>query len=433
MAESGSGGSRDASSTFGNVEAPTRARVSLRRGQIAGIFVVALLVASALVVLVFQTPQSGTCTTCNLGDIDAGFGPYEEIYDNASGSLFVLDSGPGHGWGVTVINGTSDTVAKFLPLNQRPGTFTYDSRNGDLYVTDFCFNNGIFVLNGSTGANVSWIPTPAQGNCNGPFALAFDPVTRLVYAALSNPASLLAINGSTNQVVASYTLSPAEMGPGNPIVVNLATGSLYVTTGPASLVQFYLSVVNGWNGSVESSLLVNGSSPTLTYDPLTGHVYVVTSTLGYGTSNLEGTLLTLDEAATRILASTPVGYLPYEAAADSANGDIYVTNTYSNNISVVNGTTSRPIGSVPVDPDPWSIVYDARNRCLYPLFETHFSGGAAQGDGYLTVIAPPGSDCVPPPTSSVPYWTAPAVLFGLAVVLSLVMAVAGRRRSAGPR
>jgi len=387
--------------------------------------VVAFLVASALVVLVYQTsPRPKTCTTCDLGNIDAGWGPVEIAYDNSTGHIFVLDYGPSSSptpWGVTVINGSTDTVQGFLHLSQRPVEMAFDSHNGDLYITSFAYDT-IYVLNATTGANVTWIATPEQGLFSGPGSIVYDAVSGYIVAF--DPPNVLIINPSTNLVVRTI-----DLGIGlYPVGVNPVTGELYVTTSIQQLIGFNLTVLNGSTFGVESSLRLNGTAQAIVFDPSNDRIYVAVTLFGFGEYQTNGSLLTLDGSGTHVLASARIGNEPNEIALDRSNQNLYVTNAATGNISVVNGTTSRPSGSIPVDPDPWSIVYDDRNRCLYTLFYTT-TGSNPQTDGYLSVIAPPGSDCVAPPSSSVPGWVVPAIFGGLAALLAIALARSARRRA----
>ena len=387
--------------------------------------VVAFLVASALVVLVYQTsPRPKTCTTCDLGNIDAGWGPVEIAYDNSTGHIFVLDYGPSSSptpWGVTVINGSTDTVQGFLHLSQRPVEMAFDSHNGDLYITSFAYDT-IYVLNATTGANVTWIATPEQGLFSGPGSIVYDAVSGYIVAF--DPPNVLIINPSTNLVVRTI-----DLGIGlYPVGVNPVTGELYVTTSIQQLIGFNLTVLNGSTFGVESSLRLNGTAQAIVFDPSNDRIYVAVTLFGLGEYQTNGSLLTLDGSGTHVLASARIGNEPNEIALDRSNQNLYVTNAATGNISVVNGTTSQPSGSIPVDPDPWSIVYDDRNRCLYTLFYTT-TGSNPQTDGYLSVIAPPGSDCVAPPSSSVPGWVVPAIFGGLAALLAIALARSARRRA----
>jgi YVTN family beta-propeller protein len=394
--------------------------------------VVAILVGSAFVVLVFQTsPQPKTCTTCNLGNIDAGYGPVDMVYDNSSGHLFVLDSGPGGftAWGVTVINGTSDRVAGFIHSGGRPGysidALAYDPRNGDLYTPHFCYD-GIFVLNVTTGANVTYIDTPTTGLCDGPQTIAYDPVSGYVVAL--DPPNLIAIDPATNTV-----LRVINLGIGSyPMGINPTTGQVYVATSVQEQFYFNLTILNGSSFAVESSLQLNGTPQSILVSPANGRIYVAVTLFGFGVGNqYNGSLLVLDGGGRRVLASAPVGSFPSETTLDASNQDLYVANFYSGNVSIVNDSTNRPMGSVPVDPNPESIAFDGWNGCVYVLFYAHL-GSNPQGDGYLTVLAPPGSSCPAVPSGNPPAWVAPAVLGGLAIVVAAAVAWSNRRRRIPP-
>ena len=404
---------------------PISARPPLGRARVLAVVLVGVLVGASLVSLILTaTPACGSPNTCVLGDIDAGFGPSAMLYDNASGRIFVLDSGPGVSWGVTVINGSTDTVSGFYPMSQRSTAMTYDSRNGDLYLTSFLYND-VYVLNASTGANVTWIRTPPPSFLPGLGAIAYDPVTGDVIAL--DPPAILVINGATNLIVSDRDLGVASF----PLGVNPTTGQVLVITSLQVAVWFNLTVLNGSTFSVEASTRLNGipQEQNLVFDSLNDRIYLAASIFGYGEYN--GSLLALDESNAHVLSSTPVGNNSYGVAVDNSNGFVYVTNAYSSNISVINGTSNQPMGSIAVDPEPGSVLYDGRNRCLYTLFYTHFnSGTSSPGDGYLAVIAPPGSTCPAPSTPwSPPLWT---ILLALAIVMAGVV-VAGSLYRRRPR
>ncbi|MGA7847297.1 MAG: YncE family protein [Thermoplasmata archaeon] len=391
-----------------------------------------LLVGSAFVIVLQTQPKP--CSTCNLGEIDAGYGPVDMVYDNATGLIFVLDSGPAApgsaAWGVTVINGTSETVAKFIHTNGRPGySFAYDPQNENLYATSEC-DDGIYVMNAATGLNVTWVNTPATPLCEGPQTIAYDPVTGYVVAL--DPPNVIVINPNNETVVRSVNLGVASF----PLGINSVTGQVYVATSVQEMFSFNLTVLNGSNFAVESSIQLIGSPQAVSFDPLSDRIDLVASVEGYGLGNLyNGTLYLLTANGRSTLGQVRVGELPYATAVDKSNRNLYVTNTYSDNISVVNESTSRAIATVAVGPDPWSIVYDGENACLYTLFYGGISDGYGPSkNGYLAVIAPPGSHCAVPPYSGIPSWTDPTVLLGLAVVLALFLIWRGRRtKSQGER
>jgi len=63
--------------------------------------------------------------------------------------------------------------------------------------------------------------------------------------------------------------------------------------------------------------------------------------------------------------NTGNGLWPFEIAYDSSNGYLYVTNYYSNNVSVINGATNTFIASIVVGKWPWGIAYDSSNGYVY--------------------------------------------------------------------
>ncbi|MFP3257693.1 MAG: YncE family protein, partial [Candidatus Nanopusillus acidilobi] len=65
-----------------------------------------------------------------------------------------------------------------------------------------------------------------------------------------------------------------------------------------------------------------------------------------------------------------VGSSPYELAYDPQNNYIYVANSLSNNISIINGITNTVVGEISLNtpypgPEPNGITYDSQNRYLY--------------------------------------------------------------------
>ena len=62
-------------------------------------------------------------------------------------------------------------------------------------------------------------------------------------------------------------------------------------------------------------------------------------------------------AAAGVVTTVPVANGPAGAAYDSGNGYVYVANSYSNNVSVINGT--KVVATVPVGNYPDGVAYDS--------------------------------------------------------------------------
>jgi len=66
-----------------------------------------------------------------------------------------------------------------------------------------------------------------------------------------------------------------------------------------------------------------------------------------------------------INATIPVGTDPFGVAFDSVTGAIFVTNTGSNNVSVLNGNLPTPVAAIPVGSNPTGVAFDPSNGNIY--------------------------------------------------------------------
>lgn len=366
----------------------------LRRLEVAAAVGVSVLVLVALYGLLSALQASpSSCTNCVKGTLSTGSGSGSAgngiAYDGETGNLFVsssdLDS-----WSVSVINGSTDAVSTVVPDSGRPLSLAYDARNGDLYVANWRGNN-VTILDGRSDRIIGSVSLPSQNLIGGPVDILYDPFNGFLAVVESSPAELVLLNGSTNEIVDENAFSVYN----NLLAANPVTGNLYAATavGPSNS-QFALAVLNGTSLSTVSRLVMNGTPGAITYDPLSGQVFV--ASYGQGLPNYyNGTLTELNAAATEEEGGIAVGLLPDGLGVDSANGDLYVTDYYSANISEVNATTFQVTASVPVASNPGPIVYDPMNRCLYTV---HI-------EGLVSIFAPPGAACSAPPRPGlIPMW-----------------------------
>lgn len=120
-----------------------------------------------------------------------------------------------------------------------------------------------------------------------------------------------------------------------------------------------------------------GSYPSaLAYDSSNGNVYVV-NTASNDVSVINATTNT-------VLTNISVGYHPSAVAFDSLNGNIYVTNF--GNVSVINGTTNALLTTVAVAVGsyPFAVAFDSSNGYLYVANGNLGCGGTLLGN--VTVI-----------------------------------------------
>ncbi|MCI4345502.1 MAG: YncE family protein [Thermoplasmata archaeon] len=102
-----------------------------------------------------------------------------------------------------------------------------------------------------------------------------------------------------------------------------------------------------------SSIHVGSWPEGAAYDPTNGYLYVANS----GSNNVSVI------NGTKLIATVGAGSSPVSVTYDGTNGFVYVSNSGSPNVTVINGTKS--VGSVAVGPNPTTTAYDARNGYVY--------------------------------------------------------------------
>src|SRR2546426_1100541 len=131
-----------------------------------------------------------------------------------------------------------------------------------------------------------------------------------------------------------------------------------------------VSVINGT--SVVATIPVGNIPYGVAYDSGNGYIYV---------ANINSNNVSVIDG-TSVIASVPVGSGPDGVGYNGGNGYIYVANQNSNNVSVISGTTV--VATVSVGGNPGGVGYDSGNGYVY--LANHFSDNVSVIDG-TTVVA----------------------------------------------
>ncbi|HYA10686.1 MAG TPA: hypothetical protein VEH10_03315 [Thermoplasmata archaeon] len=303
---------------------------------------------------------SGT-TDQVLTTIAVGSGPGTPVLDPANGEVYVANFASAN---VSVIDGTTNLVLTSVPVGTGPCTPVYDRRSGVMFVA----NNGsndVSVLNTSSDTVVRTVPVLAE-----PSSPALDAANGELYVPDYGPGDVSVLNGTTFVLV---TTVPVGSGPQAP-VYDPSNGDIYV---PNSLSN-NVSVIWGTTNKVVATILVGtvpfgprGSAgpalfsrttsprPPPLYDPSNGDVYVVNA----GSSNVS----VVSGSRNAVLTSVNVGADPQAAVLDPGNGNIYIANNGSANVSVVDGSTNAVVASIPTGPNPAPPAVDnASGKLILP-------------------------------------------------------------------
>ncbi|MCI4326132.1 MAG: YncE family protein [Thermoplasmata archaeon] len=124
---------------------------------------------------------------------------------------------------------------------------------------------------------------------------------------------------------------------------------------PASCVDVITPAGTGYNFT--ASLGVGSSPFGVAVDNATNDVFVTDT----GSDNVT----VLSASTLTSIASIAVGGLPHGVAYDWASNDIYVANTGSQNVSVISGATLKVVATVPVGTSPVGVAADPTDRHVF--------------------------------------------------------------------
>jgi YVTN family beta-propeller protein len=270
------------------------------------------------------------------------------VYDQSNGLLYASNAFAGN---VSIIDGSTRQVIGTVGAGEHPSDLVYDPTNGVVYVAD-TGGNDVAILNGSTGAEVGTLRSTY-----GPAGLAYDDANRDLYVSNYFSDNVSVINTSTGRVVASIPVGAFPQG----VEYDPANGDLYV----ANCNSNNVSVIRGSSNSVVATVVAGVCPDEITLDSSTGDLYV--SDLGPSNEidGIPGNVTVIDGGSNRAIASIPTGTGPLGAAYDPENGDIYVACFITGNLTVIDGATERTVDSIHIGLYPTELAFDPQDGELF--------------------------------------------------------------------
>jgi len=260
-------------------------------------------------------------TTTTVGSFRLGTEPTDVAYDPPVQKLFVADVISST---VTVLNASTGAYeGNFSVGNTTQGdglqSIAVDSQNGALYAA---YGTNISVINATDDAVVTTLELSSA-----PYTISWSPVTDDLYAA-DSVRNVTIVNCVTNTVVG--VVQKLE-GP-SAVAVSSISRDLYIATNGNT-------VVNGSTDKVLATLAAGSWPVALTWDPDNGYVYSVGSNDWISVINTSSNL---------VVGSIGASGSADSILADPTNGDLYVSNAWTGNLSVIDGSSDQVIGSIPV-------------------------------------------------------------------------------------
>ncbi|MDA4123232.1 MAG: PQQ-binding-like beta-propeller repeat protein [Thaumarchaeota archaeon] len=321
--------------------------------------------------------------------------------DASTGTIVWNMNMSGYGGGVSSTNDivfTSDGNHNFYALNAMTGAILWQHNDpsggsqwnwGPPSIT----NGMVFETtlgNTSTGRIEAYAIVPSSISVmDDPFGVTHDTANDLIYVANYGSGSVSVISDARLAVLTTIDVGSEPMG----IAYDSANGYLYVTNSGSDTV----SVISGLTNQVVGTVSVGSSPQGAAYDPKNGRVYV-TNTGSNSVSTINGTQITgspipvgskpygiafganqiyvansgsntvsvispsLNDKVSRTIS---VGSSPTGVAYDSANKEVYVTNSISDSVSAISTTSKTVVATIAVGESPYGVVYDTRSSNIY--------------------------------------------------------------------
>lgn len=325
-----------------------------------------------------------TSTGTLVAYLPVGASPDGVAVDAATGDVYVANQGSDN---VSVIDGSTLATVASIPVGGSPQGIAYDPGNGQIYVANAASDNlsiidgsldsvvaspgvgvaplgvaadpdnGLVYVANSGSDNVS-VVDGALDQVDLSIGVGDDPTGVAVASSygevlVTNPldGNVSVIDDSTNSVVNTFA---AGVSP-SALAFDPQTGLLYVANPPVNS----LTVLYTGSGSFVTSAATGGSPAAVVIDPNSGDLYIP----NYASDNVT----VLDGSTTTWLASIPLGMVPTGVAYQPTLGELYVPNEDSGNVSIVDALTNRVVGSVDLglDSEPVSATVDTLNGDIF--------------------------------------------------------------------
>jgi YVTN family beta-propeller protein len=238
---------------------------------------------------------------------------------------------------------SGNTVVRTVPGPGSPSCLA--AHDGRLY-TGGRDDNVVLVLDGLSGDRVATLPLTTDIGC---LALAVNPVEGLLYAGVYNDVQIIRLSdGATVGVLdkPNYTTLAADS----------ALQRFFVSEYDPNTNSQYLVAYEPYGQKELGRAQIGGDPRGMAIDSEAGRIYVANS--------WSNNVSVLDGRSLRVIITISTGLRPV-AVAVSKGHQVYVANTDSDNVTVVDGPTLRVLGVVPLGLLPLAMSVRPETGRLY--------------------------------------------------------------------
>ena len=284
------------------------------------------------------------------GTIAVGDFPYGVAINPFDSRVYVTNRGSDT---VSVIDGSTNTKLHNITVQNSPVGIAVNPSANWIYVTNIN-SNTVSVIDGITDKVTANITVGKI-----PYGIAVNPVTKRVYVTNIGSDTVSVIDGLTNKVISNITVGKNPVG----IAVNSATNTIFVTNYASNNV----SVVDGIDDKVTANITVGKKPVGVAVNPSTNKAYVTNigsntvSVIDTINKKLRGTITVNPSLGGSYKIHDPVLSMPITAkfpliaslvAVNDISNMVYVTNTGSDTVSIIDGNIDSVVVKVSFNSNP---------------------------------------------------------------------------------
>jgi YVTN family beta-propeller protein len=317
------------------VDAEGAPRVALRQRILrAGLF--ALLVAASAMLFI-AAPAHAQSVTATLSDANESHGV---AINPVTNKIYLADDSGGT---LTVIDGATNAISS--PSNTYGGLGNWavavNPVTNMVYVVDRSASK-IYAFNGATATSPATYAATISPGAGNLFSIAINPATNMIYVCDDGNAYVVVIDGNTNTEVTTVSLGSTGGVPNFPVsvAVNPVTNMIYVVENDSNAgctsgcIPNQVAVINPGNNNAITNIGVGNSPVAVVVNPVTNLIYVANSGSN-SVSMIDGSSNTVTATVTSPEMLGPVGL-----AANPETNQVFVANSGSDYASVISGTTT---------------------------------------------------------------------------------------------
>jgi YVTN family beta-propeller protein len=273
--------------------------------------------------------------------ISVGSFPYGVAVNPFNDRVYVTNRGSNT---VSVIDGPTSTKLSNIIVGNSPVGIAVNPSSNWIYVANI--NSGtVSVMDGITNKVTDTITVG-----KAPYGVSTNPVTNKVYVTNIQSNTVSVIDGKTNKVTGTITVGNSPVG----VSTNTLTNMIYVTNHASNII----SVIDGKTNKVTGTITVGESPVGVSANPVTNKVYVTNiqsstvSVIDGKTNRVVNTIIVNPSLGRPKTLGDPVLNMPILVkfpliaslvAVNSVSNMVYVTNTGSDIVSIIDGNKDKMI------------------------------------------------------------------------------------------